>query len=81
MLIDMGYLAIGISLPQKILLRIDSERGDVSRSRYLLRAIENALRGKGKEEQKKNSNEDPLDVDLEACNQASPEVHKSSDLS
>jgi metal-responsive CopG/Arc/MetJ family transcriptional regulator len=57
-------VAIGISLPKEILARIDSERGDVSRSRYLLRAIENTLRWKGKEEWKKNSSEDSLDSRL-----------------
>jgi hypothetical protein len=32
---------VGISLPKKVISRIDSERGDVSRSRYLLRLLEN----------------------------------------
>lgn len=35
-----SYIAIGISLPKEILARIDTERGDVSRSRYLLRKLE-----------------------------------------
>lgn len=30
----------GISLPNDILLKIDSERGDIPRSRYLLRLLE-----------------------------------------
>ncbi len=33
-------IAVGISLPQNILGRIDADRGDVSRSRFLLRIIE-----------------------------------------
>ena len=33
-------IAVGISLPKKIMSQIDSERGDVSRSRFLLRLIE-----------------------------------------
>jgi metal-responsive CopG/Arc/MetJ family transcriptional regulator len=39
------YIGIGISLPKQILSRIDTKRGDVARSRYLLRVIENALKG------------------------------------
>ena len=31
---------VSISLPKKILEKIDSDRGDVSRSRYILRLIE-----------------------------------------
>jgi hypothetical protein len=33
-------IAVGISLPQNILGQIDEDRGDVSRSRFLLRIIE-----------------------------------------
>ena len=36
--------ATGLSLPTEIVDRIDSERGDVSRSRFLLRLIERAYR-------------------------------------
>jgi hypothetical protein len=32
--------SVGISIPKKILSRIDQERGDVSRSRYVLRILE-----------------------------------------
>ena len=35
-----NYISVGISLPRKIMRRIDVERGDVSRSRYLLRLLE-----------------------------------------
>jgi len=38
-----------ISLPQKITEKIDSERGDVNRSRYVMRLIEKAC---GMEESK-----------------------------
>ena len=31
---------LGISLPQEILLRIDRDRGDIPRSRYLVKLIE-----------------------------------------
>jgi metal-responsive CopG/Arc/MetJ family transcriptional regulator len=34
------HIAVGISLPKEILTRIDTERGDVSRSRFLLRKLE-----------------------------------------
>jgi metal-responsive CopG/Arc/MetJ family transcriptional regulator len=43
-------ISVGISFPKIVLTKIDSKRGDVSRSRYLLRVIENALQsedGKG----------------------------------
>ena len=33
----------GISLPEKIIKAIDEQRGDINRSRYLLRIIEKAL--------------------------------------
>jgi len=35
-----NYIAVGISLPRKIMKKIDVERGDISRSRYLLRLLE-----------------------------------------
>ena len=34
------YKPTGLSLPAELLREIDSERGDVSRSRYLLRLLE-----------------------------------------
>jgi metal-responsive CopG/Arc/MetJ family transcriptional regulator len=33
-------VAVGVSLTKEILSKIDTERGDVSRSRYILRLIE-----------------------------------------
>jgi hypothetical protein len=33
-------IAVGISLPKEIITKIDSERGDIPRSRYLLRLLE-----------------------------------------
>jgi hypothetical protein len=35
-----NYISVGISLPRKIMEKIDDERGDISRSRYLLRLLE-----------------------------------------
>ena len=34
------YKSAGLSLPSELLRRIDSERGDIPRSRFLLRLIE-----------------------------------------
>jgi metal-responsive CopG/Arc/MetJ family transcriptional regulator len=34
------YKATGISLPDELLKEIDTERGDISRSKYLLRLLE-----------------------------------------
>ena len=39
-------LPIGISLPEELIERIDSERGDVNRSRFILRLIELGLKTK-----------------------------------
>ena len=33
-------MAIGISLPKEIMKKIDTDRGDVPRSRYVLRILE-----------------------------------------
>jgi metal-responsive CopG/Arc/MetJ family transcriptional regulator len=33
-------IAVGVSLTKEILAKIDTERGDISRSRYILRIIE-----------------------------------------
>src|SRR6266571_9522601 len=35
-----SYEQVGISFPRNILLKIDHDRGDISRSRYVLRLIE-----------------------------------------
>lgn len=34
------YQSVGVSIPKSILTRIDMERGDISRSRYILRILE-----------------------------------------
>jgi hypothetical protein len=31
---------MGVSLPKEVVLRIDTERGDIPRSRYILRKLE-----------------------------------------
>lgn len=33
-------ISVGISFPKKVIEKIDEERGDVSRSKYLLKIIE-----------------------------------------
>ncbi len=57
-------IGIGISLPKKIMAQIDSERGDVSRSRFLLRLIETSERtvNKGRGEPRNVTKNDPLDL-------------------
>jgi hypothetical protein len=35
-------VAVGVSLTKEILAKIDTKRGDVPRSRYILRLIENS---------------------------------------
>jgi hypothetical protein len=40
----------GFSLPSDLIQKIDTERGDISRSRYLLRILEKVYPEKGKKE-------------------------------
>ena len=54
-------IAVGISLPKKIVERIDNDRQDVPRSRYVLRLLENSYL-------RKNSKIDSLDHSLESLN-------------
>jgi hypothetical protein len=54
-------IAVGISLPKKIVERIDNDRQDIPRSRYVLRLLENSYL-------KKNSKIDSLDLGLEGLN-------------
>ena len=55
-------IAVGISLPKKIMSKIDSERGDISRSRFLLRLNERQRIVANVETKKIN---DPLDHGIE----------------
>lgn len=34
------FVAVGVSLPKEVIEKIDTERGDVSRSRYILRKLQ-----------------------------------------
>ena len=40
------YISTGLSLPGELLRKIDTERGDIPRSRFLLRLIERAYEDK-----------------------------------
>jgi hypothetical protein len=48
------YKTAGLSLPIELVRRIDTERGDISRSQFLLRLIERCYR----DEQKKTEVQD-----------------------
>jgi metal-responsive CopG/Arc/MetJ family transcriptional regulator len=48
-------MAVGISLPREIITMIDNERGDVSRSRYVLRIVQKAYRDNRSSEGQKNN--------------------------
>jgi hypothetical protein len=54
---------LGISLPKQIVLQIDAERGDVPRSRCLLRILQNVLEYKDSKQYdiEKNSDQDRID--------------------
>jgi hypothetical protein len=43
------YTSTGLSLPNDLMQKIDSDRGDVSRSRYMLRLLEKAYQVDAKE--------------------------------
>lgn len=62
-------IAVGISLPREIMKKIDSERGDISRSRYLLRVLQEAYISDNNNRQKiqpENTDQNSLDRRFEA---------------
>jgi hypothetical protein len=61
-------IPIGISFPKKIISRIDSERGDVPRSRYILRIVETQYRNSNREKifPKEKNNSDSLEGRFES---------------
>jgi metal-responsive CopG/Arc/MetJ family transcriptional regulator len=70
---------VGISLPTEIISKIDSERGDIPRSRYILRVLQDShsKRRKLKEEGRSSTaikNNDNIKIrliiELRPCNQA-----------
>jgi hypothetical protein len=71
----------GISLPKELVKKIDTERGDIPRSKYLLRILErtyNTTYSNNKYEVKRNQNQDLLDLGIEISDQANPVAHKES---
>ena len=48
------YTSTGLSLPNDLMQKIDSDRGDVSRSRYLLRLLEKGYQVGAKEVETNN---------------------------
>jgi metal-responsive CopG/Arc/MetJ family transcriptional regulator len=38
-------IAVGISLPKELLIKIDADRGDIPRSRYVLRILQKLYLG------------------------------------
>jgi hypothetical protein len=62
------YIATGLSLPAELMKWIDTERGDISRSRYVLRIIEKLyMRECGK-----RINRDSLDRRFETLQSSEP---------
>jgi hypothetical protein len=54
----MSYVSITITLPEKIVNKIDCERGDINRSRYILRLLEQSysdIHADGQEAVKKDA--------------------------
>ncbi|CAN5147328.1 hypothetical protein BH18THE2_BH18THE2_35790 [soil metagenome] len=61
-------IPVGISFPKDIVSKIDNERGDIPRSRYLLRIVEKKLRRSETEERiysERKDNPDPLESRFE----------------
>lgn len=68
-------IAVGISLPRNIISKIDSDRGDISRSKYLLRILEKTyLIGEGKKEYHfiRSNNQDSLESRFESLHPSEP---------
>jgi hypothetical protein len=63
-------LVLGISLPRQIIGQIDSERGDVPRSRYLLRILERQYTL-----ERKKVNQGSLDRRIETLQSSKPFNH------
>jgi hypothetical protein len=57
-------ITIGISFPKEIVSKIDTDRGDIPRSRYLLRIVEQKYQGQEPGERtylKSKNSPDPLE--------------------
>ena len=55
------YTSTGLSLPTELVRKIDSERGDISRSRYILRLLEKLYIGYGQKFVKDKTKQDSPD--------------------
>jgi hypothetical protein len=60
-------IAVGISIPKEVLKHIDAKRGDVPRSKYLLRILERTY-SFGKEESS---------IESRTCDHANTIAHRS----
>ncbi len=68
-------IAVGISLPKEIITKIDSERGDIPRSRYLLRLLEKMYKSNKNGEKlsvNTENSQDPLDSRLRSLQSSEP---------
>jgi len=68
-------IAVGISLPRDIMKKIDSERGDISRSRYLLRVLQKAYISDNNNRQKiqpENTDQNSLDRRFQTLRSSEP---------
>lgn len=57
-------IAVGLSLPRDIITKIDRERGDISRSRYLLRIVQRVYESMSKVDAVKKNSLDSFDNKL-----------------
>jgi metal-responsive CopG/Arc/MetJ family transcriptional regulator len=55
------YTSTGLSLPTELVRKIDNERGDISRSRYILRLLEKLYIGYGQQLVKDKTKQDSPD--------------------
>ena len=67
-------VAMGISFPKKLIKTIDRERGDVSRSRFVLRLLEQVY----EEKKQKNGLGRQDDIQVRAMNHPVPTVVSTS---
>ena len=54
-----NYITAGLSLPKEVLLKIDKERGDIPRSKYILRILQRIFVNAGTPVDDKVTGKDP----------------------
>jgi metal-responsive CopG/Arc/MetJ family transcriptional regulator len=64
------YNSVGISLPKNIFLKIDEERGDISRSRFIVRILEKNYSDIKTIEIRKENKEDSVNQSYQRLNQS-----------